>query len=100
MKNEIKSIFLVGLGAARLTRTKAEKVLKAFVKQGAITKNQARELTGNMMKEAAKAKRMLKKEGSKEYILLKKKIMQLQMKGKKKISTGVHSVTRRIIRRR
>ena len=34
MKNAIKNVFLMGIGAASLTKKKAEETVKVFVKKG------------------------------------------------------------------
>ncbi|MCK5281961.1 MAG: hypothetical protein KAK00_01000 [Nanoarchaeota archaeon] len=99
MKNAIKDMFLMGLGAARLTKKMAEDRVKVFVKKGLINKGQAKEIINKIMSEANKAKDKLKKEGEKEVGRVKRKIITKGKIAGKKLSKGINSLSRKIIRK-
>ncbi len=99
MKNEIKNMFLMGVGAASLTKKKAEKTIKIFVKKGVIDNKQAREIIEKVMKETNKVKSKLKKEGAREVKKVKKKIVSTKKKATKKVKRTVKSAARKIVRK-
>ena len=61
MKEIIKKSFLLGLGAATLTKNQAQKIVKELVSKNAITVKESRNLIGKVRKEAInEAKRVRK----------------------------------------
>ena len=99
MKEMIKDVFLMGIGAASLTKKKAEKTIIRLVKKGAIDRKQAKEILDKIMSEAKKAKERLKKEGKKEIKIAKKKIISKGRKVKNKIKKSIARTARNIARR-
>ena len=99
MKDAIKNMFLMGVGAVSVTRKKAEAVVKVFVKKGVINNNQAKEIIGRVMKEAEKVKNRLKKEGVKEIRRVRGKITSARKKAMNKISATVNKAARKIVRK-
>jgi len=91
MKDIIKKSFLLGLGAATLTKNQAQKIVKELVSKNAISIKEGRGLMGKVRKEAInEAKRVAGKLGlfSKEQITkvknrLKSIDKELSSRGKK-----------------
>ena len=77
MKTIIKKSFLLGIGAVSLTRKKAEKVVKAAVKKGAITASEGNKLIGSMVRLANTYRKKLEKAGEAE---VKKQLRTLGFK--------------------
>lgn len=100
MKDAIKNIFLMGVGAASLTKKKAEATVKVFVKKGIINNKQAKEIINRVMNETNKVRSRLMREGRKEIRRVKKKVLGAGKKARKKISKSVSKATRKIIRGR
>jgi polyhydroxyalkanoate synthesis regulator phasin len=74
VKKAIEELFLMGLGAARITRNKAEKTINVFLKNGMIDNKEAKAIVNKVMSEAEKVKNMLNKEGLKEAKQIKEKL--------------------------
>jgi polyhydroxyalkanoate synthesis regulator phasin len=89
MKDNIKEIFLIGLGAARVTRKKVEKGVKAFAKKKLINNKESSELINSMMSEVKKVQQELLREGKKEIKEFGKKAKSTGSAIKKKISKGI-----------
>ena len=98
MKNAIKNVFLMGLGAASLTKKKAEATVKVFVKKGVIDNKQAREIIDRVMTETNKVKDKLKKEGKKQLGKVKKKAVAKGNQIKKRASKVIKKTGRKIAR--
>ena len=60
MKEIIKKSFLLGLGAATLTKNQAEKMIKGLVKKNAVTANEGREMLKKLKKEALNERNRIK----------------------------------------
>lgn len=95
MKNAIKDLFLMGIGAASLTKKKAEETVKVFVKKGIINNKQANELIGRVMRETEKVKNKLRKEGVKEIKKVKKNIASVKKKATDKVNNAARKVVRK-----
>ena len=52
MKEIIKKSFLLGLGAATLTKNQTEKIVKELVKRNAVTVKESKEMLKKVKKEA------------------------------------------------
>ena len=52
MKDIIKKSFLLGLGAASLTKSQAEKIVKELVKKHGVTVKEGKDMLNNIKKEA------------------------------------------------
>jgi len=61
MKEIIKKSFLLGLGAATLTKAQANKIVKELVKRNAITAKESREMLNKVRKEAKNESDRVKK---------------------------------------
>jgi polyhydroxyalkanoate synthesis regulator phasin len=59
MKEMVKKAFLLGLGAASLTKTAAQKKIKALVKKGAISSKDSREMLRKILAEANKERKRI-----------------------------------------
>ncbi len=66
MRDIIKKSFLLGLGAATLTKDQAEKIVKEFVKRNEMTINEGKELLGKVnaasMEERKRISRFIEQE--------------------------------------
>jgi len=100
MKELIKKGFLLGLGAASLTKKQAERAVKGIARKANISRNDAEAIARMVLTEANKERKRLlaviKNEAKitarrmgylskKEAILLKKKIANLEKKIKSKV---------------
>ena len=99
VKNAIKNIFLMGVGAASITKKKAQETVKVFVKKGVIDNKQAKEVIDRIMREAGKVKDKLKKEGAKEVKKVKKKISVTKTKAVRRVSGIVNKAARKVARK-
>ncbi len=61
MREIIKKSFILGLGAASLTKTQAEKVIKELVKKNAVTVKEGREMLNRVKKAAGSEGKRVKK---------------------------------------
>lgn len=52
MKKALREMFLLGVGAAALTKKQADKVVAEVVKKGKLTKKEGDKLVGSIMKES------------------------------------------------
>ena len=77
MKDLVKKSLLVGLGAASLTKSKAEKVIKGFVKKKAITAKDAKAVLNSVIKEAEKQRSKLIGVGKTKGSQLKKEALKM-----------------------
>jgi polyhydroxyalkanoate synthesis regulator phasin len=80
MKDVLKKGFILGLGAASLTKKKAEKTINSIVKAGNLTKNEGKQMITTVLREANKQRKAL------EMVILtevKKQIKQNKPKIKK-----------------
>ena len=97
MNKIIRSAVLLGLGAVSLTKEKAEKSIKAFVKKGAISTKEGRALVKTVIAEGKREKSriaaIVKTEGGKlkreaeaiakkEVTILKARLAKVEKKGK------------------
>ncbi len=77
----------MGVGAASISKKKAENILNKFVKKGIVDNKQANDLIKKIMSEADKAKRKLVREGSREIDKINSEVKET-----------VKNTTRKIIR--
>ena len=99
MNEIIRKAILIGVGAASLTKEKAEKAIKGFVKKGKINSKEGKALVmvllGEAKKEKARLSSLMKTEGKKlakeaesvtknELKILKDRLAKLERKVKKK----------------
>ena len=61
MKDFVRKSFLLGLGAASMSKAKAEKIVKELVKRNALTIKQGKEMLKKVKKEAANEKKRIQK---------------------------------------
>jgi polyhydroxyalkanoate synthesis regulator phasin len=61
MKNLLKKFAYIGIGAASITRKKAQKAVKVLTKEGAISAKQGKKLLTKMVKEADKERKRLER---------------------------------------
>lgn len=61
MKEIVKKSFLLGLGAATLTKNQAEKIVKGLIKKNAVTAKEGRGMLKKIKKEALKESSRIKK---------------------------------------
>lgn len=80
MKDLVKKSLLVGLGAASLTKSKAEKVIRGFVKKKAITAKDAKAVLNAVLKEAEKQRRKLMGAGMARGGELRKEAVKMSRK--------------------
>ena len=66
MKEIIKKSFLLGLGAATLTKNQAEKIIKGLVKKNAVTIKEGRDMLKRVKKEALGESNRIRKLAGKE----------------------------------
>lgn len=99
MNKEIKNIFLMGIGAASLTKKKAEQTLRLLVKKRVITKKQARELVNKMIQEANKAKKALLAEGKAQAKLMEKKARSKGKRAVRNIAKKVGAFSKKTIQK-
>lgn len=78
MKDLIKRFAYIGIGAASLTRKKAQKAVKVLTKEGAITANQGKSLIKKLMNEANKERKKL------ENILINEAKKEIKKMNKKR----------------
>ncbi len=77
MKGLIKKSILIGFGAASLTKSKAEKLVRQFVSKKAITSRDANAIISAVMKEAAKQNKRLQQLGKSKGADLKRKATKI-----------------------
>ena len=66
MKDIVKKSFLLGLGAASITKAKAEKIVRALLKKGGISAKEGKQMIKRVIGEANKTKKLKSKMGSLE----------------------------------
>lgn len=66
MKKIIKKAFLLGLGAAMLTKSAAEKELKALVRKGAVSTKDSKKMLSKILAEANKERKRIQEFGKAE----------------------------------
>jgi len=89
MKKIIKKSFLLGLGAATLTKIRAEKIVKDLVKNNAVTVNEGRTMMKSM-------KRVVKIQGSKAKKIAQEEIRKLTGKLGVASNVRIKSIKRRL----
>ena len=99
MRDAIKNVFLMGIGAATITRRKAEETIKVFVKNGTINRKQANELVARVMRESKRIQNKLKREGSKEIARVKRNVITTGKKVTKEVGSKIKTVRRKIIKK-
>ena len=100
MRDAIKKGFLLGLGAASLTKKKADKVINSLAKRGAITKKEGQILVNGFLKEAKKQRKIIEnkilREAEKEIKRvkpkLKKKAKKLEAEGRKVVRKTIKRI--------
>ena len=78
MKDLVKKSLLVSLGAASLTKSKAEKVIKGFVEKKAITAKDAKAVLNSVIREAEKQRSRLMGAGKTKGSELKKEALKME----------------------
>ncbi|MBW2971334.1 hypothetical protein KY320_04200 [Candidatus Woesearchaeota archaeon] len=71
MKKALREMFLLGVGAAALTKKQADKVVNGLVKQGKLSKKEGEKLVSSIMKESESHRKQLKstvEKHSKEFV--------------------------------
>ena len=77
MKDLVKKSLLIGLGAASLTKSKAEKIIKGFLKKKAITAKDAKAVLNSVIREAEKQRSKLMGAGKTKGGELKKEALKM-----------------------
>lgn len=89
MKGLVKKAFLIGLGAASLTKTQAEKKIKGLVKKSALSTKDGREILRKVLAEANKERKRIQQFGKAEAGRIQAKLSKVSrpkvMRLKKKI---------------
>jgi polyhydroxyalkanoate synthesis regulator phasin len=93
MKNAIKNMFYLGVGAASITRKKVEKAVGIFLKKGTIDKKEAREIVTYITSKADKVRRKLQNEGRREVKKFNQKIGSKRREFKRSIINKVRRFT-------
>ncbi len=81
MNELIRKAVLLGIGTASLTKEKADKVIKGFVKKGAITTKEGRALVSKVLVEAKKEKKRIEVLIKKEAKSMKSRLTSLEKRG-------------------
>lgn len=88
MKRLLRKSFLIGLGAATLTKERAEKSIKKLIKRGLLTKKDGDGLIRKMLMEANKERKRIEKfmtaEMKKELKKARPYLMKAKAKAKRK----------------
>ena len=88
MLKTVKGIFSLGLRAARLTKRQAEKHLRPFVSRRLISKSDAKNLVGAMLREArsegSRVKNFVKQEVKRELSKARSAVSRRRSKSAKK----------------
>ena len=73
MRDLIRKSFLLGLGAASLTKAKAEKIVKELAKKGSVGTKEGRQLVNSVLAEANKERKRIQALVQKEANRIAKK---------------------------
>jgi polyhydroxyalkanoate synthesis regulator phasin len=98
MKDTIEELFLLGLGAARITRKNVEKTINKFSKSKIISNKEASELVKRILAQAERLKDKLAKEGKKELSDIKVRTGNAGVRLKNKISKKIVKTVRQFSR--
>ena len=74
MRDIIKKSFLLGLGAASITKAKAEKIVRELVKKNAVNIKEGREMLSKVKKEADNERKRVQKFAEQEAIRIAGKL--------------------------
>ncbi len=99
MKKTLEDIFLMGVGAARLTTATVRKRLSALAKKGVIDRKEALQLGKRFLREAQKKKAELVKEGRKGIYAARKQVISGGKAALRKGSRALKEISRRAIRK-
>lgn len=77
MKNLIRKSILIGFGAASLTKSRAEKLVRQFVKKKAITSKDANAIINAVIKEIVKQNKRLQQFGKAKGAELRKRAIKI-----------------------
>ena len=77
MRELIKKSLLIGIGAASVTKSRAQKLLKAFVRKKAISSGEAKAIARAVLKEASRQNARLRQFGKAKGSILGKKAARI-----------------------
>ncbi len=96
MKGLIKKAFLIGLGAASLTKAQAEKKIKGLVKKGALNTKDGRDMLRKVLAEANKERKRIQQFGKAEVGRVKAKLSKVSRPKVKRVKKKIGVVGKRL----
>jgi polyhydroxyalkanoate synthesis regulator phasin len=96
MKQLIKKAFLLGLGAASLTKAQAEKRIKALVKKGAISTKDGREMLRKALVEANKERKRIQEFSKAEVKRIQAKVGKASQPQIKRLKKKINALEKRL----
>ncbi len=96
MKGIIKKAFLLGLGAATLTKAAAEKQLKALVKKKVVSSKDGKDMLGKILKEADKERKRIQEFATAEIKRIQAKVNKASQPQIKKLKEKVGALERKL----
>lgn len=96
MKEIIKKCFLLGLGAASITKAKAEKIVRELAKKGAVNKKDSRQLVRRVLEMANKERIRVQGLAKKEANRIIKKGEFISRGEAKKLKNRISNLEKRL----
>ncbi len=96
MKEIVKKSFLLGLGAASITKAKAEKIARELAKKGAVNTKDRRQLVRRVLEEANKERKRVQSLVKKEADRIIKKAGFVSRGETKKLKTRISNLEKRL----
>lgn len=98
MREIIKKSFLLGLGAATLTKSHAERIVKGLIRKNAVTAKEGREMLNKIKKEALKESGRIRKLAENEARRIRGKVMERFRSIDKELSSKGKETLKKIIK--
>lgn len=99
MKEILRKGLILGLGAASLTRRKAEKTVKELIKKGAVNSKEGRILVKRVLGEAKKQEAKLRRIGEAEAKKVLKKVGIISIAEAKKLKGKVAVLEKKLMQK-
>ena len=96
MKGLIKKAFLMGLGAASLTKAQAEKKIKGLVKKGALNTKDSRAMLKKVLAEANKERKRIQQFGKAEAKRIQAKLSKVSRPKTKRLKKKIGAVGKKL----
>ena len=96
MKDIVKKSFLLGLGAASITKSQAERIVKELTRKGGVNTKEGKKLLRRVLTQANKQRKSIQALAQKEAIRLKKGVNLVSKAEVNKLKSRINALEKKL----